>query len=526
MIRCSYILVIFYLLGPKAVYGQGPAGPSLEIDSTAIRLSAGEEVHFDLYIRQQNGEIVHNWDYLGGDTFLELRGSRAEHDSSTHSWNDDADAYSWTRFRLNDSLLTADSIWVKDDVPYQHFTIPRAAFDSGYAALTFSQSRADSGMVLSCSPRWPFLTQDSPPITIRPGPHAGYLVDLTRPFPDSNAVFLLRRFEMLVRPRDRYLNNLPDQEITTRFAARFPGEFDTGFPGISDIWDQDIPITGWMNAFLSPRIAHQLEQNDELQWIEAYDPAHPGRSGRIIFEVINHAPFSFSLLTPIDRSNITLWGPTRTETFTWEDPEPRDPYYQIQTSRFDSLRSSDSVRYKIKFLDAVSLARGRELESDEGGRLPQATITHQWLFDLINFIAGTPTVKEADVVWYVQASDGLFLSKSLPPTNDPRDGFKLTIEKVGDLVAELPEAEHFSLGQNYPNPFAASTTIPLQLKHAGHVRLRVFNLLGEEVARLHDGELTGGTWRFRFIPNHLPPGMYRYVVETEQGRHSRSMLLR
>ena len=61
---------------------------------------------------------------------------------------------------------------------------------------------------------------------------------------------------------------------------------------------------------------------------------------------------------------------------------------------------------------------------------------------------------------------------------------------LAPLVPALPEG--FELGANYPNPFNPSTIIPYQLPRAMQVRLEVFNILGQRIATLVDGEVPAG----------------------------------
>jgi enterochelin esterase-like enzyme len=69
---------------------------------------------------------------------------------------------------------------------------------------------------------------------------------------------------------------------------------------------------------------------------------------------------------------------------------------------------------------------------------------------------------------------------------------------------------------NYPNPFNDSTTIRIYLPHDDHVVLRVENLIGQEVAQLHNGFLRSGAYAFHLSASALPSGLYICHVETPQ----------
>ena len=77
---------------------------------------------------------------------------------------------------------------------------------------------------------------------------------------------------------------------------------------------------------------------------------------------------------------------------------------------------------------------------------------------------------------------------------------------------ELPEA--YALAQNYPNPFNPATTIRFQLPKAEQVTLRVFDVLGREVAALLDNtSLAGGEHTVKFDASRLTSGVYLYRLQ-------------
>jgi hypothetical protein len=78
---------------------------------------------------------------------------------------------------------------------------------------------------------------------------------------------------------------------------------------------------------------------------------------------------------------------------------------------------------------------------------------------------------------------------------------------------------------NYPNPFNQTTTIEFNLPKAGEVILNILNILGEEVATLHSGQLLPGNHSFEWDAFHLPSGVYVYRLKAGDHVQTRKMLL-
>lgn len=89
--------------------------------------------------------------------------------------------------------------------------------------------------------------------------------------------------------------------------------------------------------------------------------------------------------------------------------------------------------------------------------------------------------------------------------------------------------ENFALDQNYPNPFNPSTRIRYHVKAAGFVSLRIFNVLGNEVALLVNQEKPAGTYEAQFNAEvdgrTLPSGVYFYRITIGNFISTKKMIL-
>jgi hypothetical protein len=105
----------------------------------------------------------------------------------------------------------------------------------------------------------------------------------------------------------------------------------------------------------------------------------------------------------------------------------------------------------------------------------------------------------------------------------------LTVEFFPGSVSEVkPSGEvptEHALSQNYPNPFNPSTTIEFALPHAGYGTLKVYNVLGEEVASLIAGDHAAGTFKATWDASDMPSGVYFYRLTTGEYVQTRKMIL-
>jgi 5'-nucleotidase / UDP-sugar diphosphatase len=83
----------------------------------------------------------------------------------------------------------------------------------------------------------------------------------------------------------------------------------------------------------------------------------------------------------------------------------------------------------------------------------------------------------------------------------------------------------YSLSQNFPNPFNPATRIQFQIAKSGFVSLKVYNVLGQEVATLVNETRQAGEYTVQFDGSRLPSGVYFCRIEAGQFRSVKKMIL-
>ncbi len=122
-------------------------------------------------------------------------------------------------------------------------------------------------------------------------------------------------------------------------------------------------------------------------------------------------------------------------------------------------------------------------------------------------------------------ADGMLIITS----NDPSSPDTVYLTGIGEIAtgvsdnSELPRV--FSLSQNYPNPFNPSTTIEFQLPGRATMKITVYNMLGQEVGVIADGEFQAGVHQANWNAKNMPSGAYVYRINAGKYSAVKHMLL-
>ena len=227
-----------------------------------------------------------------------------------------------------------------------------------------------------------------------------------------------------------------------------------------------------------------------------------------------------------------------------EDPDASNEKYVTVRSDLESLSqaptSSDDHIYisftadtnlTYYFFGRVNCPTGDDdsfwLKMDDGSfRMYNNLGTSGWDWVRLSsaiLIAGEHTLTIA------YRENGALLDKICISTNtEPPEGIGGDAENLCDPTGvenrlEIPEC--FELKQNYPNPFNPLTQIAYSVSHNGYISLKVYNILGKEVATLFDGVKHVGNFIAKFDGSELAAGVYLYQLKANNFIETKKLLL-
>lgn len=101
---------------------------------------------------------------------------------------------------------------------------------------------------------------------------------------------------------------------------------------------------------------------------------------------------------------------------------------------------------------------------------------------------------------------------------------------MGIIPTGIPEIlsaanDGYLLKQNFPNPFNGKTTISFEIPNTEHVSLKVYDILGEEVAELAGKEYSQGVHSVEFASGNLPGGIYFCWLKAGMFSSSKKMVI-
>lgn len=130
------------------------------------------------------------------------------------------------------------------------------------------------------------------------------------------------------------------------------------------------------------------------------------------------------------------------------------------------------------------------------------------------------------------SKDGLYVEVNSEDYNQPQNGAIRVVDiswhyapNTTGVEKKKELAKGFSLEQNYPNPFNPTTNIEYSIPKQAHVTLKVYDVLGNEVATLVNRELSAGVYNSKFDGSKLSSGIYFYTLSADNFIETKKLLL-
>ncbi len=188
----------------------------------------------------------------------------------------------------------------------------------------------------------------------------------------------------------------------------------------------------------------------------------------------------------------------------------------------DLVNYQTNITLPVELTSFTAIAKGKNVElnwntatevNNYGFEVERKIINNEQLtmnsWQKIGFVEGSGTTNLSKSYNFVDASVSGKVSYRLKQID--RDG---KFEYSNSVEATVADIKTFGLDQNYPNPFNPATVISYQLPVSGQVSLKVYDMLGKEVASLVNETKEAGSYSAKFDGSQLSSGIYFYTLQS------------
>jgi protocatechuate 3,4-dioxygenase beta subunit len=330
------------------------------------------------------------------------------------------------------------------------------------------------------------------------------------------------------------IEGLPSGNYSVFFAAsRYIGEYydDTRDPAQATLISVAAPaiVTG-INAALTPG------NNGPRKYNGTVSTANPAMSSFVLVEAVN-PDNGLSIMTTTDIRggfSIDAWenaiiraraighvGAYAGNTYNWKESNTNGFAGDIS---FQLLAASETglAEFTGTVRDASTntpLAAAWVYAFDAAGAAYFTVTGHDGSFSIANTANGSLDVMVSEVRYEPTHESG--------GVNDARGNADIAAQRTGLTSVDRKPATPltYALQQNYPNPFNPSTSISFTLPRQTKATLRVFNILGREIATIVSGTYPAGTHAVSWKADGIPSGIYLYRLEADGKVLTRRMML-
>ena len=243
---------------------------------------------------------------------------------------------------------------------------------------------------------------------------------------------------------------------------------------------------------------------------------------------------------PLKNGDMVIIKTNQNHSFRWGNSHPVPPRTKSAPEEFVFDEKSDYIPVYINISDEIRPGL-KEIGLMVNGVCKGAVVVEESLEQISAYVDSARELNEGDIEFVFYYGDGKSAGAEVRKMNVPAG--KLSAKygvagtaypyfeiDLGDNALDNVIPLEFALKQNYPNPFNPSTTIQYSLPEAAKVQLDIFNVKGQLIKTLVNGEMPAGmhsvVWNGRDMNNQaVASGVYFYRISSPQNTQTKRMLL-